>query len=85
MSSNLFINLMMVPNSSSWLCLQTACTVFDIVADPAFLQGVVTKGEKLKDSLRAATKGNSHVKEIRGVGLLVGVELDAMAGPVVDR
>jgi acetylornithine aminotransferase len=59
--------------------------VFDIVSDPAFLQGVVAKGEKLKESLRSATKGNSHVKEIRGVGLLVGVELDSMAGPVVDK
>ena len=65
--------------------MQTACTVFDIVSDPAFLQGVVAKGERLKESLRAATKGNSHVKEVRGVGLLVGVELDAMAGPVVDK
>lgn len=25
-----------------------------------------------------------HVKEVRGVGLLVGVQLDLMAGPVVD-
>ena len=30
------------------------------------------------------TKGNAHVKDVRGTGLLVGVELDIMAGPVVD-
>ena len=30
------------------------------------------------------TKGNPHVKDVRGLGLLVGVELDIMAGPVVD-
>lgn len=27
---------------------------------------------------------NPHVQEVRGVGLLVGVQLDMMAGPVVD-
>ncbi len=27
---------------------------------------------------------NPHVKEVRGVGLIVGVQLDVMAGPVVD-
>ena len=59
--------------------------MFDIINEPSFLKGIVAKGEKLKESLRAATKGNSHVKEVRGIGLLVGIELDAMAGPVVDR
>lgn len=34
--------------------------------------------------LRKVTAGNPHVKEVRGVGLLVGVELDMMAGPVVE-
>ena len=31
------------------------------------------------------TAGNPHVKDVRGSGLLVGVELDMMAGPVVDE
>jgi acetylornithine aminotransferase len=62
----------------------TACTVFDIIADPSFLASVNAKGEKLRAGLRAATAGNPHVKEVRGMGLLVGVELDFMAGPVVE-
>jgi len=66
------------------LCCQTACTVFDIINDPSFLASVTAKGEKLKEGLRAVTKGNAHVKDVRGTGLLVGVELDIMAGPVVD-
>lgn len=28
--------------------------------------------------------GNPHVKEVRGLGLLVGVQLDVMAGKVVE-
>ncbi len=34
--------------------------------------------------LRKVTAGNPHVKEVRGVGLLVGIELDMQAGPVVE-
>lgn len=37
-----------------------------------------------RSGLRKVTAGNPHVKEVRGVGLLVGVELDMMAGPVVE-
>lgn len=66
------------------LVCHTACTVFDIIADPSFLASVNAKGEKLRAGLRAATAGNPHVKEVRGMGLLVGVQLDFMANPVVE-
>lgn len=65
------------------LVCQTACTVFDIINTPEFLASVTAKGERLKEGLRRVTKGNPHVKDVRGVGLLVGVELDQPAGPVV--
>lgn len=47
------------------LVCATACTVFDTIADPAFLASVVAKGERLRQGLRAATAGNKHVKEVR--------------------
>eukprot|EP00775_Hariotina_reticulata_P009378 gene9378-9541_t len=62
----------------------TACTVFDVIANPAFMASVEAKGELLRQGLREATAGNKHVKEVRGLGLLVGVQLDMMGGPVVD-
>jgi hypothetical protein len=34
--------------------------------------------------MRRVTAGNAHVKDVRGSGLLVGIELDMQAGPVVD-
>ena len=37
-----------------------------------------------RSGLRSVTAGNPHVKDVRGSGLLVGIELDQMAGPVVD-
>jgi acetylornithine/succinyldiaminopimelate/putrescine aminotransferase len=42
----------------------TACSVFDTIADPAFLAAVEAKGERLRAGLRAATAGNAHVKEV---------------------
>jgi acetylornithine/succinyldiaminopimelate/putrescine aminotransferase len=47
------------------LVCATACTVFDTIADPAFLASVVAKGERLRAGLREATAGNKHVKEVR--------------------
>lgn len=67
------------------LVCQTGCTVFDIVSNPDFLKSVQDKGEKLRAGLRRVTAGNPHIKDVRGVGLLVGVEMDVMAGPVVNE
>lgn len=66
------------------LACQTAITVFDKITRPGFLAEVSRKGESLKLLLRAKLSGNPHVREVRGVGLLVGVELDVPAGPLVD-
>jgi len=67
------------------LVTAVANKVFDIVADPAFLADVGRKGEKIRAGLREALEGNAHVKEVRGTGLLVGVQLDVPAGPVVGK
>lgn len=66
------------------LVCATANAVFDTVSDPSFLASVEARGERLRAGLRAATAGNPHVKEVRGVGLLVGVQLDVMAGKAVE-
>ena len=36
----------------------------------------MNKGERLRSSLQEALKGNEHVKEIRGLGLITGIQLD---------
>jgi acetylornithine aminotransferase len=66
------------------LVCAAAGAVFDVISDPAFLASVEAKGERLRAGLRKATAGNAHVKEVRGLGLLVGVQLDVPAGPVVE-
>ncbi len=55
--------------------------VFDRVSDPAFLAHVVEMGDALKAQLAALE--SDHIGDIRGRGLLIGVDLDMPAAPVM--
>ncbi|GAB2213066.1 hypothetical protein Droror1_Dr00021083 [Drosera rotundifolia] len=66
------------------LVCHAALTVLDKISDPAFLSSVSQKGEHFKQLLRQKLGGNKHVKEVRGQGLIIGIELDVMAKPLVD-
>ncbi|XP_026388046.1 acetylornithine aminotransferase, mitochondrial-like [Papaver somniferum] len=70
--------------AGSPLVCNAAVAVFDKVTKPGFLASVTKKGEYLKELLLQKLGGNKHVKEIRGTGLIVGVELDVSASPLVD-
>lgn len=48
-----------------------------------FLASVTSKGELLRAGLRDALGGNPHVQEVRGLGLICGIQLDVPAGPLV--
>ncbi|XP_071702483.1 acetylornithine aminotransferase, mitochondrial-like [Rutidosis leptorrhynchoides] len=66
------------------LVCAAAIAVFDKISNPSFLASVSKKGDYLKEILNQKLGGNSHVKEIRGFGLIVGIELDVSANPLVD-
>lgn len=66
------------------LVCAAAIAVFDKISDPRFLGSVIKKGNYLKEILEEKVGGNSHVKEIRGFGLIVGIELDVSASKLVD-
>lgn len=66
------------------LVCSAAIAVFDKVSKPSFLASVSSKGLYFKDLLVKKLGGNLHVKEVRGEGLIIGVELDVPAGPLVD-
>ena len=40
---------------------------------------MIDKGERLRSGLAEALKGNEHVKEIRGLGLITGIQLDQVS------
>ncbi|RRT82492.1 hypothetical protein B296_00007153 [Ensete ventricosum] len=66
------------------LVCHAALAVLDKIQNPIFLAGVTRKGLYLKDLLLKKLGGNPHVKEVRGFGLIVGIELDVQASPLVN-
>ncbi|KAH0938731.1 hypothetical protein HID58_006192 [Brassica napus] len=66
------------------LVCSAAIAVFDKVSKPSFLASVSSKGLYFKDLLVKKLGGNLHVKKVRGEGLIIGVELDVSASPLVD-
>ncbi|MBW3533783.1 MAG: acetylornithine transaminase [Gemmatimonadetes bacterium] len=68
------------------LVARVAGAVLATLADPAFLEGVRRRGARLEDALRrVAERRPDVVTEVRGMGLMWGVELTAPAGDVVAR
>ncbi len=51
------------------------------IADPAFLADVRAKGAYLMERLEELN--SPHIKEVRGRGLMIGVDLDVPAGDVI--
>ncbi|RWR81901.1 acetylornithine aminotransferase, mitochondrial-like protein [Cinnamomum micranthum f. kanehirae] len=66
------------------LICHAALAVLDKIRKPEFLASVSKKGQYLKELLVHKLGGNRHVKEVRGLGLLVGIELDVSASALVD-
>ena len=64
------------------LVCRAAEVVFERVADPAFLAAVQARGRRLVDGLLGLDE--AHIVDIRGAGLMVGVELDLPVKGVVD-
>jgi acetylornithine/N-succinyldiaminopimelate aminotransferase len=57
--------------------------VVDRISKPEFLAQVEAKGKLLMDMLEELN--SPHIKEIRGKGLLVGMELDIDVTPIVNK
>ncbi|KAK9275355.1 hypothetical protein L1049_022619 [Liquidambar formosana] len=66
------------------LVCNAALAVLDKISKPDFLANVSKKGKYFKKILMEKLGGSSHVREIRGAGLIIGIELDVSASPLVD-
>ncbi len=60
-----------------------ACKVVDRVSDPQFLAGVQKKGADLLE--RLSEINSPHIKQIRGRGLMIGIEIDTDAQKVLEK
>jgi acetylornithine aminotransferase len=65
------------------LVCAAANAVYDRVTSPGFMENVRERGEQLRAGLREGLKAHANVVEVRGSGLLVGVQLDVPAGGLV--
>jgi 4-aminobutyrate aminotransferase-like enzyme len=52
-----------------------ALATIDVVAAPGFLDGVVARGDQLMSGLRELQAHDPGIRQVRGLGLMVGVEL----------
>ncbi len=67
------------------IATSAACAVMDVLTKPGFIDGVAQTGDYLFSEVRAALDGDNHVVEIRGKGMMMGVELSVPAKEVVGR
>lgn len=57
------------------LAMQAGLAVMDVLQQPGLLNAVQQKGEKLKDDLAERLSASPYVKDVRGLGLMVGIVL----------
>ena len=59
------------------ICVAAAEVVVNEIFQPEFLEETVEKGNYLINELKKQLHGADEVVEVRGLGLMVGIELDA--------
>lgn len=65
------------------LAMAAAEAVLQEIFDPTFLKEVKEKGESFKRTLEQKLQNASIVKEIRGKGLLIGIECNVEVAPII--
>jgi len=58
------------------------CVVLDTVTKVGFMEGLTAKGNKIKEII--ASWNSSAVKEVRGRGLMLGIDIDKEAWPLLE-
>lgn len=66
------------------LVSRAACTVLDIMRGEHLAERAATTGNKMMSAFRARLEGAPQVKEIRGRGLMLGIELEQEANELKD-
>jgi acetylornithine aminotransferase len=65
------------------LACVAAETTLQIIEDEGLLANALTIGARIRDGLAGRLAGVSAVREIRGKGLMIGIELDRACGEIV--
>jgi acetylornithine aminotransferase len=67
------------------LACAAALATFDAIAEEGLLDRATLVGEGIRAGFRDALAGASGVVDIRGMGLMIGIELDRPCGDLVKR
>jgi acetylornithine/N-succinyldiaminopimelate aminotransferase len=67
------------------VCCAASLAVMEALSAPGFYEAVARKGLRLLDGLRRLAAGRDDVRELRGAGLMVGMEMREEAKPIVAR
>ncbi len=62
-----------------------ALTTLEVIVKDGLLEHAARMGEIVQDGLRRELAGVAGVREVRGMGLMIGVELDRPCGELVRR
>jgi acetylornithine/succinyldiaminopimelate/putrescine aminotransferase len=66
------------------LACRAALVFLEELIDRGVMSNVAQAGERLEAGLRHLATKHPHVRDIRGAGLIWGIELDRPAAPVVE-
>ncbi|MDZ4859945.1 MAG: aspartate aminotransferase family protein [Candidatus Hydrogenedentes bacterium] len=67
------------------VCAAAAVATLEEMIAPGFLDGVKKVSAHFFDKLSELKSKHSKIKEVRGKGLMIGVELDEPAGPIIAK
>ena len=67
------------------LAMRAALTTLEVIESEGLLERALTRGEQIRDRLKVRLANQSGIVEIRGSGLMIGVELARPCGDLVAR
>ncbi|CAN5153474.1 aspartate aminotransferase family protein [soil metagenome] len=67
------------------LAMRAGICTFDTIEEDGLLEHAAVIGERIREGFRKALKDVAGIVEIRGMGLMIGIELDRPCGDIVTQ
>jgi len=67
------------------LVCATALTVVEVIEQQKLAANAAKQGQRIREKLQQKLAGNRSVREFRGKGLMIGIELDRPCGELVGK
>jgi predicted acetylornithine/succinylornithine family transaminase len=67
------------------VCCAASRVVFEALRSPGFLDGVRRKGDLFAEGLREVAGRRQDIREVRGMGLMVAIEMEGETREIADR